>query len=560
MTVNGNYIQGSTGILNIEIGGTTVGTQYDRLAITGAATLDGTLNVTLINGFSPAIGNTFQILTYASRSGDFSTKTVAPSLQADAPGTTAYTLSVVAPVTLTAIMITPANPTIITGQTQLFTATGTFSDSSTRTLTGGTGIWSSGSIMPTPRWQTGTGQWNGQLYVVGGSTTASGTPASTLESYDPSTNSWSTLASMPTARSHVAVAVVNGVLYAIGGYNNGGLATVEAYDIATDTWSTKASMPTERWEAAAAVVDGIIYVIGGTNGSSLATVEAYNPLTDTWSTKAAMPTARQTLSAAIVDGLIYAIGGGGSGGALATLEAYNPSTNAWSAKASMPTARVGAVAGAVNGIIYVAGGTISGASSLTTVEGYDPVTNSWVTRTSLGTASYNLSGGVVEGKLYAFGGVQPPSTVLGNTQAFTPPDIAWASSSPGIATISNATGVATAVSAGSTSITATEVGGTGQFGTATLDVTPTTFTVINTDDSGAGSLRQAILDANALAGTDQINFNISGAGPFTITPLTALPTITDAVIVDGTTQPGYAGTPLIELIGTSAGVGADGSP
>src|SRR4051812_42811607 len=39
-----------------------------------------------------------------------------------------------------------------------------------------------------------------------------------------------------------------------------------------------------------------------------------------------------------------------------------------------------------------------------------------------------------------------------------------------------------------------------------------TFTVTNTNDTGAGSLRQAIIDANANAGTDQISFNIAGAG------------------------------------------------
>ena len=81
----------------------------------------------------------------------------------------------------------------------------------------------------------------------------------------------------------------------------------------------------------------------------------------------------------------------------------------------------------------------------------------------------------------------------------------------------------------------------------------TTFAVSNTDDSGAGSLRQAILDANASTGTDTINFNISGAGPHTIQPTSALPTIEDPVVINGTTQPGFAGTPIIELDGSNAG-------
>jgi hypothetical protein len=88
---------------------------------------------------------------------------------------------------------------------------------------------------------------------------------------------------------------------------------------------------------------------------------------------------------------------------------------------------------------------------------------------------------------------------------------------------------------------------------------PTTFTVTNTSNSGAGSLRQAILDANANAGSfDAIGFNIPGSGPFTITPTSELPQLTDPVTIDGTTQPGYAGTPLIELNGTSAGGTANG--
>ncbi len=84
-----------------------------------------------------------------------------------------------------------------------------------------------------------------------------------------------------------------------------------------------------------------------------------------------------------------------------------------------------------------------------------------------------------------------------------------------------------------------------------------TFTVINTNDSGGGSLRQAILDANAAIGADTIGFSI-GSGPKTIRLLSALPPITDAVSIDGTTQPGSAGNPIIELDGTSAGTFASG--
>ena len=66
----------------------------------------------------------------------------------------------------------------------------------------------------------------------------------------------------------------------------------------------------------------------------------------------------------------------------------------------------------------------------------------------------------------------------------------------------------------------------------------TTFTVTNTNDSGTGSLRQAILDANANAGTDTIAFNIAGSGVHTIAIASPLPNFTNTTIVDGYTQPG----------------------
>ncbi len=80
----------------------------------------------------------------------------------------------------------------------------------------------------------------------------------------------------------------------------------------------------------------------------------------------------------------------------------------------------------------------------------------------------------------------------------------------------------------------------------------TTFSVINTNDSGAGSLRQAILDANdkvASPGLDTIAFNIPGDGVHTITPQSDL-TITDPVTIDGYTQPGARANTL--AIGSDA--------
>ncbi len=62
LSISGNYSQQAIGEVNIEIAGTTPGTQYDELVINGTVTLAGTLNVSLLGGFTPAVGNSFTII------------------------------------------------------------------------------------------------------------------------------------------------------------------------------------------------------------------------------------------------------------------------------------------------------------------------------------------------------------------------------------------------------------------------------------------------------------------------------------------------------------------
>src|SRR5947209_7264559 len=63
---------------------------------------------------------------------------------------------------------------------------------------------------------------------------------------------------------------------------------------------------------------------------------------------------------------------------------------------------------------------------------------------------------------------------------------------------------------------------------------PAVYAVTTTNDSGAGSLRQAILSANAHAGTDSIAFNIPGAVHQQLHLASALPALTGTVTIDGT--------------------------
>ncbi|MDB6175336.1 MAG: hypothetical protein JWL59_4647 [Chthoniobacteraceae bacterium] len=72
INISGNYIQTAGGKLAVDLGGTT---QYDRLNVGGNATLDGTLDIAFINGFVPAIGNSFDVITYTGHTGSFSSLT-----------------------------------------------------------------------------------------------------------------------------------------------------------------------------------------------------------------------------------------------------------------------------------------------------------------------------------------------------------------------------------------------------------------------------------------------------------------------------------------------------
>src|SRR5215212_173395 len=100
-----------------------------------------------------------------------------------------------------------------------------------------------------------------------------------------------------------------------------------------------------------------------------------------------------------------------------------------------------------------------------------------------------------------------------------------------------------------------------------------TFTVNSTGDLGDGipgngvcetstpgecTLRAALMESNANPGADTVNFDIPGAGPHTISPSYGFDFISDPVTIDATTQPGFAGTPIIELDGSGAGAGTGG--
>jgi Domain of unknown function (DUF4347)/Calx-beta domain/FG-GAP-like repeat/WD40-like Beta Propeller Repeat len=77
-------------------------------------------------------------------------------------------------------------------------------------------------------------------------------------------------------------------------------------------------------------------------------------------------------------------------------------------------------------------------------------------------------------------------------------------------------------------------------------------------DAGEGSLRQAILNANATPGPNLINFLLPGTGAQTINLVTVLPDITDAVTIDGTSQAGFTNQTIVTLNGAGITTAVNG--
>jgi parallel beta-helix repeat protein len=91
-----------------------------------------------------------------------------------------------------------------------------------------------------------------------------------------------------------------------------------------------------------------------------------------------------------------------------------------------------------------------------------------------------------------------------------------------------------------------------------VDPAGQTFIVINTNDSGIGSLRQAMLDAINSGLLSTILFNIPGTPPHTINLSSPLPVIATSMEILGSSQPGSNGTPPIEINGFNAGLLSSG--
>lgn len=136
INITGTYVQGSSGSLTTDLFGNA---SYDKLTVGSAANLAGTYTATLQGGFTPANATTFDVLTFASRSGDFATKNL-PTYPSGGSMTAAYVTSpsnalrLTAVVTQADIQVSQSVPASVT-HTQTATITVTVTNNGTSTAT-----------------------------------------------------------------------------------------------------------------------------------------------------------------------------------------------------------------------------------------------------------------------------------------------------------------------------------------------------------------------------------------------------------------------------------------
>ena len=113
---------------------------------------------------------------------------------------------------------------------------------------------------------------------------------------------------------------------------------------------------------------------------------------------------------------------------------------------------------------------------------------------------------------------------------------------------------------GTTNVICTAVDPSGNTNTCTFSIRVIPYrlpvTVSSPADSGPGTLRQAILDANDSPDENLIVFHLPESSAIHL--LSPLPDITSPLIIDGWSQPGFAGSPIVELDGSSASNAIDG--
>ncbi len=329
--------------------------------------------------------------------------TVITATSGSVSGSTTLTAT---PATLQSIAITPNPITIGTGSSLQLTATGTYSDSTTQSVTTSAN-WTSdtpsvATIGPSTGLATAVSAGSATISATIGSITATA-PLSVV-----------TLVSIAITPNPATLALGSSQqLTATGTFADGSTQNVTTAAYWTSDMSSVATVGPSTGLATTVSVGSA--TISAAIGSLTATTPV-SVVPGVWTSTGSMVTAREYHTATLLtNGTVLAAGGlgtwvGSARNYLSGSELYNPVAGVWMASASMATARVYHTATLLtNGKVLVAGGSASDSSNVASAEIYDPVAGTWTVTGSMTTSRINhtatllpngtvlVAGGVSEG-------------------------------------------------------------------------------------------------------------------------------------------------------------------
>jgi sugar lactone lactonase YvrE len=294
---------------------------------------------------------------------------------------------------LTSITVTPSTASIMTGETAQFVAAGTFSDASTRTMTGEV-LWSTdvSSVAMVSASGLATGAGAGAARVIATSGTITGYASLTV------TLPPLTLASI-TPSSATVGQVISASLTGTG-FDAATALTLERADALSGTWAATGGFAQGRYLGTLTKLgDGRVLLAGGVGGPTAADI--YNPATGAWTAASPLNQGRdQHAAVALVDGRVLVAGGYAGGSPISSSEIYDPALNTWTAAAPMNSVRAWhQMTRLADGRVLAAGG-INGTGYVSSAEIYDPAADTWTPAAPMsvshaGAAMTALSGGKI---------------------------------------------------------------------------------------------------------------------------------------------------------------------
>ena len=291
---------------------------------------------------------------------------------------------------LLSIAVTPASPSIYVGSSQQFTATGTYSNNTTKNLSSVV-TWTALPLgiasMSSAGLATGLAAGSATITAALGSiTNTSPVTLTVVQLFAPTS-------SLNTARYyHSANLLTDGNVLVAGGIGPvpgatgalGQLASAELYNPGTGMFIYTDNLNTARDEHSATLLNnGSVLIAGGSGGDNeLASAELYNPA-GTFTPTGSLNTARYEHTATVLpDGTVLIAGGYGSAGVLASAEIYNPTAGTFTpATNSLNDARFDATATLLpNGMVLIAGGA-NASGPLSSAELYNPANQTFTPTT-----------------------------------------------------------------------------------------------------------------------------------------------------------------------------------